>query len=134
MQQPIPLYAFTIKLSQRVGVLATEIGVSEPAADNAQPRKFNAIWDTGAINSVISRKVVDALDLKAVSTTRNQTANGEREAGVYIVDLYLPNKVVLSPDLHQECKEQSDEITKYFVDKFTEIAVKAIPVINYIEG
>ena len=40
----------------------------------------------------------------------------------------------LSPDLHQECKEQSDEITKYFVDKFTEIAVKAIPVINYIEG
>ncbi len=38
------------------------------------------------------------------------------------------------PDLHQECKEQSDEITKYFVDKFTEIAVKAIPVINDIEG
>ena len=37
-------------------------------------------------------------------------------------------------DLHQECKEQSDEITKYFVDKFTEIAVKAIPVINDIEG
>ena len=33
-----------------------------------------------------------------------------------------------------KCKEQSDEITKYFVDKFTEIAVKAIPVINYIEG
>ena len=27
MQQPIPLYAFTIKFSQRVGVLATEIGV-----------------------------------------------------------------------------------------------------------
>ena len=96
MQQPIPLFAFTTKFSQRVGVLATEIGVSEPGADKAQPRKFHAIWDTGATNSVISRKVVDALDLKAVSAIRNQTANGEREAGVYIVDLYLPNKVVLA--------------------------------------
>ena len=40
----------------------------------------------------------------------------------------------LVPDLHQECKEQDGEITRYFVDKFTEIAEKAIPVINKIEG
>ena len=40
----------------------------------------------------------------------------------------------LVPDLHQECEGQSDEITKYFVDKFTEIAEKAIPIINDIEG
>ena len=39
----------------------------------------------------------------------------------------------LIPDLHQECEGQSDEITKYFVNKFTEIAGKAIPVINGIE-
>ena len=50
------------------------------------------------------------------------------------VDEDKKNWSLLVPDLHQECKEQSDEITKYFVDKFTEIAVKAIPVINYIEG
>ena len=40
----------------------------------------------------------------------------------------------LVPNLHQECKEQDGEITKYFVGKFTEIAVKAIPVINDIGG
>ena len=39
----------------------------------------------------------------------------------------------LVPDLHQECEEQGGEITRYFVDKFTEIAEKAIPVINDIE-
>ncbi len=50
------------------------------------------------------------------------------------VDEDKKNWSSLVPDLHQECKEQSDEITKYFVDKFTEIAVKAIPVINDIEG
>ena len=42
------------------------------------------------------------------------------------------NSLVL--DLHQECEEQSGVITKYFVDKFTEIAEKAILVINDIEG
>ena len=40
----------------------------------------------------------------------------------------------LVPDLHQECKEEGGEITKYFVDRFTEIAVKAIPIIDEIEG
>ena len=38
------------------------------------------------------------------------------------------------PNLHQECKDNDGEITRYFVDKFTEIAEKAIPVINGIEG
>ena len=40
----------------------------------------------------------------------------------------------LVPDLHQECKDNDGEITRYFVDKFTEIAEKAIPVINGIKG
>lgn len=40
-------------------------------------------------------------------------------------------------NLHQENENkenQGDEITRYFVDKFTEIAEKAIPIINEIEG
>ncbi len=40
----------------------------------------------------------------------------------------------LVPALYQENKEQGGEITSYFVDKFTEIAEKAIPIINDIEG
>ena len=36
-------------------------------------------------------------------------------------------------DLHQECKEEGGEITRYFVDRFTEIAEKAIPIIDDIE-
>ena len=36
----------------------------------------------------------------------------------------------LVPKLHQEYEEQSGEITRYFVDTFTDIAEKAIPVIN----
>ena len=40
----------------------------------------------------------------------------------------------LVPDLHQEYEAKDDKITRYFVDKFTDIAEKAIPVINNIEG
>ena len=94
MQAQSKRHAFTTKYSQRVSVLFTDIGVSKPEYDG-KPSKFRGVWDTGATNTVISKGVVDALGLKAVRTTRNQTANGEREAGVYIVDLYLPNMVRL---------------------------------------
>ncbi len=95
MQAQPKRHAFTTKYSQRTSVLFTDIGVSKPDHDG-ELSKFRGVWDTGATNSVISKRVVDALGLKAVRTTRNYTANGEREAGVYIVDLVLPNKVVLA--------------------------------------
>ena len=41
----------------------------------------------------------------------------------------------LLPDLQRESeKEKGEEITNYFVDRFTEVATKAIPTINEIEG
>ena len=39
----------------------------------------------------------------------------------------------LIPDLHHEC-EQPGEITEYFVDRFAEVAEKAILIIDEIEG
>ena len=39
----------------------------------------------------------------------------------------------LVPVLHQENEGDGREVTRYFVNKFTEIAKKAIPVINDIE-
>ena len=40
----------------------------------------------------------------------------------------------LVPVLHQENQGNGNEITEYFVNKFIEVAEKAIPVINDIEG
>ena len=95
METPPLRLAFTTQYAKRAGVLFTDIGVSKPDYNGDQLRKFRGVWDTGATNTVISKRVIDALGLKAVRTIRNQTANGEREAGVYIVDLYLPNMVRL---------------------------------------
>ena len=41
----------------------------------------------------------------------------------------------LVPELRRESEDnKGGEITNYFVDKFIEVAMKAIPVINKIEG
>ena len=40
----------------------------------------------------------------------------------------------LVPDLHREGQAQTGKIMTYFVDKFIEVAEKAIPIINDIEG
>jgi predicted aspartyl protease len=68
----------------------------DPAADpktHAQLFDFQAIWDTGATNSVISPKVVAACGLKPIGMTEVHTANGTCKAEQYSVNIYLPNKV-----------------------------------------
>ena len=78
-----------------------EIGISEPfhpASSEAQPKvhKVKAIWDTGASGSAISKKVIRDLGLSHIDEVENHTANGTRKAKVYLVNIYLPNKVAFS--------------------------------------
>ena len=41
---------------------------------------------------------------------------------------------VLLPDLHRECGANGGEITDYFVSTFLDVAAKAIPIIDKVEG
>ena len=50
------------------------------------------------------------------------------------VERHKRDWTALVPVLHQENERDGGEVTDYFVDKFIEIAGKAIPVINNIEG
>ncbi|MCY4185978.1 MAG: retroviral-like aspartic protease family protein [Rhodobacteraceae bacterium] len=61
------------------------------AATTDQFNEFKAVWDTGAINTVISQKVINENRLNRIDQVINHTANGERIADVYLVDLILPN-------------------------------------------
>lgn len=57
-------------------------------------KEYKAIWDTGATGSVITEKVVKELDLKPTGMVKVSTASGETIANTYIVNIWLPNKVV----------------------------------------
>ena len=95
--------AFTVKYNGIARTLTTQIGVSEAfdpfsEPESAKPptlRDFSGIWDTGATSSVITEKVVADLGLKSIDETVNYTAGGERKANVYLVNVRLPNNVVI---------------------------------------
>lgn len=63
-----------------------------------------AIWDTGATNSAISRRVVDQLGLPTTSMTRVHTANGEAVQTVHQVSIGLPNRLLVQ-DIQATCAE-----------------------------
>lgn len=101
MPPPIGPFAFTLQFPSKVDVLRDTVGVSEahsPESDVPEPlvSHFRAIWDTGASASVISQQVIAELNLYPIDKTKVLTANGERIANVYLVHIYLRNKVSFS--------------------------------------
>ena len=71
------------------------VGYGERISGNKTPVVVKAIWDTGAYGSVISPKVAEELGLIPVGVKPIQTANGIYEAYAYVVDVMLPNKLVI---------------------------------------
>ena len=90
--------AFTIKFRGKANVLGTEVGISESfdlKSEENPPEiiNINAVWDTGASTTCISQKVVTDLGLSEIDKKLVHTANNDRLAGVYLVNIYLPNGV-----------------------------------------
>ncbi len=98
--------SFTTKWEERVPTLETKIEVSEafdPAPLVAQNkveefphRTYNAVWDTGATRSVITEKVISELGLQPVGPTINHTVGGTVRSERYLVNFWLPNKVIIA--------------------------------------
>lgn len=93
---------FTVDYKRRAYTLILPIKISEacePRPVEELPKTIpveNAILDTGATCSCISKRIVDELGLSKIDVTLNHTANGEREANVYLINMYLPNEVFFS--------------------------------------
>jgi predicted aspartyl protease len=93
--------SFTAKAQGIARVLMSDCGICpahDPLSGIPHPKveKFNAIWDTGATGTVITKKVVDTLGLKPVSKTKVRHANGEAIVNVYYINLFLPNQVAFN--------------------------------------
>lgn len=55
--------------------------------------EYNAIWDTGAVRTVISSKVVAELGLQPRGKVEMYHANGVSYVNTYFVNLLLPNNM-----------------------------------------
>lgn len=91
--------AFTWKYNEGISrALVTECGVCQafdPLISTAQPEtiKYLALWDTGATGTVITKNIVEKLQLKPISKTKVFHANGESIVNVYAINVFLPNHV-----------------------------------------
>jgi len=61
--------------------------------ENLGAKKFVAIWDTGATGTVINQKVINECGLKPIGIAEVSTANEKRLSSVYLVSIFLPNRV-----------------------------------------
>lgn len=92
--------SFTFKADATLRSLITPAYICkafDPAREKNPPRpkQYSAIWDTGATNSVITEKVVDECNLAQIGITEVHTASGTEMAEVYLVNIGLPNKILI---------------------------------------
>lgn len=106
--------AFTFRANGIARVLKTPAGVCLPyipeeQAQEFQPsvKQYTAIWDTGATNSVITKKVVDDLQLKPINVTEIHHAGGTSMSNVYLVNIILPDGVMV-PNVRVTLAELTD--------------------------
>jgi len=94
------IYAFTGRINKIANELKSPVQVIEafdptinPSQTNLRGGRYTAIWDTGATGTAISYKVVSDLGLPEISRAEVHNVDDVTEAGVYLVNLLLPNKV-----------------------------------------
>ena len=92
--------SFTTVYKGKSNVLNNEVAVSnKPYEPLNIPlgvvfKKFLATWDTGATNTVITKRVAEECDLKPTGMTQVFHAGGQTDnANTYLVNIRLPNGV-----------------------------------------
>lgn len=99
--QNIPNLSFTIQYAAITRELISKVKISK-AFDpqktnpkNVQQHEFNAIWDTGATGSVITKKVAEKCSIEPIRMAEVHHAKGKSRTNVYLVNIFLPNKVLV---------------------------------------
>jgi hypothetical protein len=77
----------------KISVCATQI--VQIGNNKSSLYSCDALWDTGATNSVITEGTASLLGIKPIDYVNVCHAGGVSKQPVYMVDIYLPNKVLV---------------------------------------
>ena len=91
-------FAFTTYFDERKNVLINEVHIAAaytPAEGSpaAAFQKYKSIWDTGATRTVITRRVVEDCNLKAIGMSRVRGVYDARSVEAYLSNIRLLNDV-----------------------------------------
>lgn len=107
---------FTQRSSDIMEAIITECKICPPVdfAIGEMPSKVytsqNAMWDTGATNTLISPKIVKALGLKPFGKSGISSANGIVETNTYLVHVGIPSGSVVTNILALEDENDDYEV------------------------
>ena len=90
----------TLQFAGRVLEIATEAKLSKaydatrmPGISHPPYEQCKAVWDTGAMSTVITPTMASKLGLKSLGLVKMQHANGVSLVNTYMINLLLPNKM-----------------------------------------
>lgn len=81
------------------------VAVTTQQKDISKFKKVRALWDTGATNSVITPHVINDLKMKPNGVTEVLHAGGADLVNTYLIDIALPNKIIIPAIRASECAE-----------------------------
>ncbi|MDR0519301.1 MAG: retropepsin-like domain-containing protein [Clostridiales Family XIII bacterium] len=85
--------SFTTLCQGISNALTNDVAIA-PASDSSTKQiAVRALWDTGAMCSVVSNEVAKKLDLVPVSIQMISTPSGTMETNMFVIDLILPNHI-----------------------------------------
>ena len=94
-------FAFKLEAQGRLRELKTKVEIGAPSLIDSRPYnekdflEIQAVWDTGATATVIAEEYAKKLELQPTGVTKCYTAGGEVTCYMYLIDLVLPNKIVI---------------------------------------
>ena len=90
--------AFTTQYKGIVRELRNDVIISSgyiEENENPTARSWRGLWDTGASSSCIHKRVRDYMHLIPLGTETISTANGSVEVDSHVIDVILPNRVIV---------------------------------------
>ena len=103
----MPVYALTHRNDELKNCIVTSVSIKDPITGAVV--NTSGIWDTGATNSVITKKKAQELGLKPVSMARVLGVHGVKQVPVYLVTITLNNQNISLTTQVTECEELSDD-------------------------
>ena len=109
-------HAFSVHMDEHNRQIITDVCLSDSTqnvkavADNApNATKCKGLWDTGAMMTVVSSRLVTKLQLPTVSMTPIVGVNGTSYTTTHVIDLWLPNYYVV-----RKIPVVKGDLTNYF--------------------
>lgn len=103
----MPVYALTHRNDKLKNCIVTSVSIKDPITGAVADT--SGIWDTGATNSVITKKKAQELGLKPVSMARVLGVHGAKQVPVYLVTITLNNQNISLTTQVTECEELSGD-------------------------